>query len=614
MSEGKTQKTHTGRKLRKSPKKKVVYIELDDEITTIFDSVRRLPNKHIYIMAPRRASLFHSIVNLKILKKKFEDHDKVLHIVTKDPVGLKLAKQAGITSFEKLDADLITTHIKSKKSGSEPIAAVSNEKFDDDPKRRKSRKMSIIEVVKKTRDGAQNKFGIMTNLEKIKNKMQSQPDTRVVLVTPNKRAFSTLVIASVGLFILIAYFALPGATIELTTSPNILQRSINITLADAKRNARALKNSSSNMVATYPISVSVDTEISYTSTGQNFEGSNASGEITIINKSDHSWPLVKKTRFQTEEGLVFRIKEDVTVPASREVEKTREDGTTYTDTVPGELQTRVVADTEDAFGIVIGKRGNIEPTNFIVPGLSKSSQNLLYAESSEAFTGGQTSSSPRVVAEDIEAAKEKLVEELKSTALDALHDQVEKDNQEKNTNLKLMEDSFVLDFEEPTFNIPSDVIGQELQEFNISGSIDVTGVAYNFNEIMNMLREDLQLHKSPEKRLVYIYDQSFGYDIVDIDEQSDTVKITASIKGIEEFDIDPKSEHGRRLAKKIKEHIVGKNKKEAASYIQNLPEINKVSIKTWPGWAPNLPAVPENIEIKVIQGEAVEIENEDDTL
>ena len=143
-------------------------------------------------------------------------------------------------------------------------------------------------------------------------------------------------------------------------------------------------------------------------------------------------------------------------------------------------------------------------------------------------------------------------------------------------------------------------------ENSISGTITVTGIAYNFNEVMNMLKQDLKLHKSPEKYLVYIYDKSFTYDIVDIDAKNKKIKITASIKGIEEFDIDPESENGQRLSKKIKEHVLGKSKKEASAYIQNLPEVNKVNIKTWPGWAPNLPSVPENIKIKVIQGEPVE--------
>ena len=50
---------------------------------------------------------------------------------------------------------------------------------------------------------------------------------------------------------------------------------------------------------------------------------------------------------------------------------------------------------------------------------------------------------------------------------------------------------------------------------------------------------------------------------------------------------------------KIKEHIAGKDIDEATFYMQNLPEIDRVEIKSWPFWAPTLPTVPDNIEFTI---------------
>ena len=50
--------------------KKVVYIEIDDEVTSVYDRIKNLKIKHIYLVVPRRSVLFQSIVNLKILKRK----------------------------------------------------------------------------------------------------------------------------------------------------------------------------------------------------------------------------------------------------------------------------------------------------------------------------------------------------------------------------------------------------------------------------------------------------------------------------------------------------------------------------------------------------------------
>ena len=89
------------------------------------------------------------------------------------------------------------------------------------------------------------------------------------------------------------------------------------------------------------------------------------------------------------------------------------------------------------------------------------------------------------------------------------------------------------------------------------------------------------------------------YKIFDFDENARKTKITASIKGVEEFDIHPDRENGSRLIEKIKSHVLGKKVDEAEQFIQNLPEINKVEVDSWPFWAPTMPNVPENIKIVI---------------
>ena len=91
--------------------------------------------------------------------------------------------------------------------------------------------------------------------------------------------------------------------------------------------------------------------------------------------------------------------------------------------------------------------------------------------------------------------------------------------------------------------------------------------------------------------------------LVAIEEGDDPTrqKITATIKGIEQYEISPDRENGRRLIENITDHIVGKSIEEAKIYIQQLPAINKVDISSWPAWSPNLPSVPDNIKIEIMQ-------------
>lgn len=95
----------------------------------------------------------------------------------------------------------------------------------------------------------------------------------------------------------------------------------------------------------------------------------AQGSITVYNAQATPQQLIKNTRFESPQGLIFRIRDSISVPGG-------------TATKPGELTVTVYADQG-------GEEYNINPTTFTVPGLKGSATyDLVYARSSEAMTGG----------------------------------------------------------------------------------------------------------------------------------------------------------------------------------------------------------------------------------
>ena len=98
-------------------------------------------------------------------------------------------------------------------------------------------------------------------------------------------------------------------------------------------------------------------------TGKREESDRAHGKVIIHNGTTTARPLVRLTRLQAESGAVFRIQSDVTVPAK------------------GSVQVDVVADQP-------GADGNLPPGRLTIPGLASASQELIYAENKETFTGG----------------------------------------------------------------------------------------------------------------------------------------------------------------------------------------------------------------------------------
>lgn len=121
----------------------------------------------------------------------------------------------------------------------------------------------------------------------------------------------------------------------------------------------------------------------------------AQGLITVSNTQDASQALIKNTRFETPEGLIFRIRESITVPAARNGQA-------------GTLNVTVYADEA-------GERYNVGPTSFTLPGLEGSDTfTKVTARSADGMKGGFAGARPTVS----EATKESEMAKLQTT-LDA---------------------------------------------------------------------------------------------------------------------------------------------------------------------------------------------------
>ena len=135
--------------------KKVIYIEIDDEVTGVYDKIKNLKIKHIYIVAPRRAVIFQSIVNLKILKRKAEDTGKVLYLITNDKNGLYLSQQVGIPVYDKVSSEgkpiFFSADDDDEKLRITPLKASVNSAVEEVPTRRTEKKMSISQLLTESR-------------------------------------------------------------------------------------------------------------------------------------------------------------------------------------------------------------------------------------------------------------------------------------------------------------------------------------------------------------------------------------------------------------------------------------------------------------------------------
>ena len=133
----------------------------------------------------------------------------------------------------------------------------------------------------------------------------------------------------------------------------------------------------------------------------------ASGTITVLNDFSVSpVRLIENTRFETPDGLIFRIPAEISVPGR-------------TSSGPGEISVGVVADQ-------VGEKYNIGPVaRFTLPGLRSSPDMYadVYARSTGSMTGGFSGTRPAVAPAALQTAESEMRGRLEAKARDAAESQ-----------------------------------------------------------------------------------------------------------------------------------------------------------------------------------------------
>jgi hypothetical protein len=132
----------------------------------------------------------------------------------------------------------------------------------------------------------------------------------------------------------------------------------------------------------------------------------ALGSIFIYNTDTKVQRLIKNTRFENPDGLIFRIKESVEVPAATKDAKGA--------VVPGVITAEVFADGP-------GEQYNTGPSRFTVPGLKDTPQfSIVYGESTVAMSGGFDGERYMIDEDELETKKQELHLELRNGLLERM--------------------------------------------------------------------------------------------------------------------------------------------------------------------------------------------------
>jgi hypothetical protein len=178
--------------------------------------------------------------------------------------------------------------------------------------------------------------------------------------------FGTIAVLLIAAFIVCMMTVFSSATVEIT--PKSQEVSVNMKI-------NAATESTDGTIKYEVIKLSKIKTVSVPATGEEAVELKASGKIIIYNKfSTDPQRLIVRTRFESPDGLIYRISESIVVPG-----KTVKDGVE----TPGSIEATVFADEA-------GDKYNIKKTDFTIPGFKNDADRYkgFYARSSSDMTGG----------------------------------------------------------------------------------------------------------------------------------------------------------------------------------------------------------------------------------
>lgn len=276
---------------------------------------------------------------------------------------------------------------------------------------------------------------------------------------PKKRRFSMSkkwifipVIAALVILGVIVYATIGSAKITLNPKTQDIDLKLKIT---ASATVDAI-DTEFNKIPGQLFEIEKTASQSYPASSEKEVAQKASGTITISNTSNTSQRLVATTRFESKDGLIFRIPETIMVPA----------GTTAT---PGTISSTVYADRA-------GAEYNIAPTTFTIPGFKDTPRYTQFsAVSKTAMTGGAVGKAKVVSEEDYTKAKA----ELSASA----REQVEQALQEQTGSLKVLNDATIT-VAEPEGNAK---VGEASDTLQLSVKASAQVIAFQEEDVLDLV-------------------------------------------------------------------------------------------------------------------------------
>ncbi len=365
---------------------------------------------------------------------------------------------------------------------------------------------------------------------------------------PKKRRFSIWVLAVVS--ILLVFMSLSWMLEKAVISYSVKKQTFSL-----PEKLVASKESGNDGLQYAVISDTLEESKTIKGSGEKEVSIPASGTIQIFNNSTTAQKLIEKTRFETPEGLIFRIEKAVTVPAKKIVGK---------ETVPGTIEAKVIADKP-------GSSYNVGLKDFTVPGFKGDPRfTAIFARSKTEIGGGSVGKVAIVDEATLESATKELQEILKNKLEEKIASEIPKD-------FMLLRGA-----SEVTYQNETPVMKADGAVLKIKGSVKAFILVKQ--KVVSLLMQESKISLPLDDTLTI--DMS-NASVSSAEEAGNKLELATKGEVIVSYDIGETS---------IKDSIKDKSKTEALKIISGLPGVEKSKITLKPFWKNSLPKDPKNIE------------------
>ncbi len=557
--------------------KDTIYVEPDDEITEVIAKVSQSSSKIIALVLPKHSTALQSVVNLKLLKRSVKKAKKNLVLVTNDNGLLPLAGAVGLhvaktpTSKPYIPESPYKSGISQESSDTIAHIGVANQPLEVNEPSSDSDYVSetsasddtdepvVVESASKTASDSDTIQPDKTKSNSSKKSKYSKSSKKFKIPNFNKfrlrlfLAFSLLLAIIIGW--VFAFIILPRAEVVIKTDTSNIELDLNVT---ADTGITKINTDTLSLPAVKKELVKSETETA-TATGEKDEGTRSKGNVTLsIACADVSGtpPTIPSGTGVSSGGKTFITQTSVSLTTP-----SFSGGCSFVgDTV-------IVAQEN-------GDQYNLASGNYAVAGFSS------VTGFGTATTGGTSKKVKIVTQSDIDTAKQKVLDKIKTSSRSELESQF-------NDGVFLLKDSFTES--EPVIT-SNPAVNSQADSVTVVVKLTYSELGVSKDDISTLLDTETKRKIDTSQQMV----QDNGMNTI-------KTRITSSqaAEGKIKFQVTTIAVAGPNLdTDSIKKQIAGKSKTETNSLLRSRQGIRDVEIHLSPFWVSSIPKSTNKIDMR----------------